>query len=159
MDIKYYINYDSGSVEAINMDNVKRIYIEHFKDTSKNLSQLYFDEIKVHILKKGLLEDKINEIVNSEEKILEIYNSDIFKTKLNEENRNEIFMKGFNSFKEFVKSADMNIESFIFNFKIIGVRSYIGLLDENNKIGADETIDYIVRFVIIFMYLKHIKDI
>lgn len=156
MDIKYYINYASGSVEAINMDNVKRIYIEHFNDTSKNLSELYFDDINVHILKTGLIEDKINEIISSEEKILEMYNSDIEKINLNEEKRNKIFINGFIPFKEFIKSGNVNIKSFINDFKIIGVRSYIELLKNTNKIGTDETIDYIVRFMIISRYSKHI---
>lgn len=156
MDIKYYINYASGSVEAVNMDNVKRIYIENFNDTSKNLSELYFDDIKVHIIKTGTIKDKINEIINSEEKILEMYNSDIKKVNFTEERMNKIFMDGFNPFKEFVKSSDVNIDSFINNFKIIGVRSYIELLKNTNKIGTSETIDYIVRFMIISMYSKHI---
>ena len=159
MDIKYYINYDSGSVEAINMDNVKRIYIEHFNDINNNLGKLYFDDVNVHIIKRGLVEDKINEIVNSEEKILEMYNSDIFKTKLNEENKNKVFMNGYSSFKEFIESKDVNIEGFISIFKIIGIRPYIELLKDKNRIGNDETNDYIVRFILIFMYLKHIKEI
>ena len=156
MDIKYYINYASGSVEAINMDNVKRIYIEHFNDASKTLGNLYFDDIKVHILNRGLVEDKINEIINSEEKILEMYNSDIEKINLNKEKRNKIFINGFIPFKEFVKSDNLNIESFTRDFKIIGVRSYIELLKDTNKIGTAETTDYIVKFMIISMYSKHI---
>lgn len=159
MDIKYYVNYTSGSVEAINMDNVKKIYIECCNDNSNNLSMLYFDDIKIHVLDKDKVEDKINEIVNSEEKILEIYNSDISKIKFSEENRNRIFMNGFNPFKEFIKSSHINIESFTYNFNMIGVRSYIELLKSDNKIGGNGTIDYIVRFIIIFMYSKHINEI
>ena len=67
MDIKYYYNCDSRCIEAINMDNVKRIYIEWHGSNNKNLSTLYFDDIKIHSIDKESMEDKINEVVNLEE--------------------------------------------------------------------------------------------
>lgn len=140
------------------MDNVKRIYIKCFKDSDK-LAELYFDDIKVHTIQRDEVECIINGIINSEEKILDIYNSEIYEVKLSEENRKIIFMNGFAPFKEFIKSGNVNVKSFIDDFKIIGIRPYIELLKDKTKIGGNSTIDYIVRFIIIFMYSKHIKEI
>lgn len=94
MDIKYYYNFNSKSIEAINMDNVKRIYVKYYSCNSEQVSTLYFDDINIHSIPKEIMEKKINEIVNSEEKILEIYNSDIIKKCSKEENKELIFKKG-----------------------------------------------------------------
>ena len=86
MDIKYYYNCNSKVVEAINMDNVKRIYVDYYNCNSKKVSTLYFDEISIHSIYKETMEKKINEIINSEEKILEIYKNTKFFIK-NQDNK------------------------------------------------------------------------
>ena len=159
MDIKYYYNCNSKVVEAINMDNVKRIYVDYYNCNSKKVSTLYFDDIKIHSIDKNSLENKINEIVNSENKILKIYNSSIIKIALGEENAILIFKNGFTAFKEFFQSSSVNTKTVFSNFKVIGTIAYIEQLKEFDKIGTDRTIDYIVGFVISFMYMKYIKEL
>lgn len=157
MDIKYYYNCESRGIEAINMDNVKRIYMEYYMGSEK-VSTLFFDDIKIHSIDKESMEDKINEIVNSEEKMLEIYNSDIIKISFKDESRELIFKNGFTAFKEFFQSSSVNTKTVFSNFKVIGTIAYIEQLKEFDKIGTDRTIDYIVSFVISFMYMKYIKE-
>lgn len=156
MDIKYYYNCDSRGIEAINMDNVKRIYMEYYT-SSKKVSTLFFDDIKIHSIDKESMEDKINEIVNSEEKILEIYNSDIMKKSFKEESRELIFKNGFFAFKEYFQSNNVNFETVFNEYKNIGIRAYIEYIKDFNVMDYDRSIDYIVSFVISFMYLKFIK--
>lgn len=157
MDIKYYYNCESRGIEAINMDNVKRIYMNYYTN-SKKVSTLFFDDIKIHSIDKESIEDKINEIVNSEEKMLEIYNSDIIKKVLKKENSELILKKGFAAFKEYFQSSDVNFETVLKGYKLIGIRAYIEQIKEFDVIASDKLIDYIVSFVISFMYMKCIKE-
>lgn len=157
MDIKYYYNCNSRVVEAINMNNVKRIYIEYYGYNNKKVSTLYFDDIKIHSIDKESMEDKINEIVNSEEKILEIYNSDIIKISFREQSRELIFKNGFFAFKEYIQSNKVNFETLFKAYNVIGVRTYIEYMKVFDVIDYNKLIDYIFSFVICFMYLKYIK--
>lgn len=156
MDIKYYYNFESRGIEAINMDNVKRIYMEYYT-SSKKVSTLFFDDIKIHSIDKESMEDKINEIVNSEEKILEIYNSDIIKKSFRKVSRELIFKNGFLAFKGYIQSDNVNFEAAFNAYKVIGVRTYIEYIKVFDAIDFNELIDYIFSFVICFMYLKYIK--
>lgn len=157
MDIKYYYNCNSKVVEAINMDNVKRIYVDYYNCNSKKVSTLYFDEISIHSIYKETMEKKINEIINSEEKILEIYNSDIIKISFREQSRELIFKNGFLAFKGYIQSDNVNFEAAFNAYKVIGVRTYIEYIKVFDAIDFNELIDYIFSFVICFMYLKYIK--
>lgn len=159
MDIKYYYNCNSKVVEAINMDNVKRIYVDYYNCNSKKVSTLYFDEISIHSIYKETMEKKINEIINSEEKILEIYNSDIIKKSLKEESRELIFKNGFLVFKDYFKSNNMNFETVFNEYENIGVRAYVEYIKVFDVMDYNRSIDYIVSFVIISMYLKYIKQL
>lgn len=159
MDIKYYYNCNSKVVEAINMDNVKRIYVDYYNCNSKKVSTLYFDEISIHSIYKETMEKKINEIINSEEKILEIYNSDIMKKSLKEESRELIFKNGFWVFKDYFKSNNMNFETVFNEYENIGVRAYVEYIKVFDVMDYNRSIDYIVSFVIISMYLKYIKQL
>mgnify|MGYP000040344647 FL=1 len=159
MDIKYYYNCNSKVVEAINMDNVKRIYVDYYNCNSKKVSTLYFDEISIHSIYKETMEKKINEIINSEEKILEIYNSDIMKKSLKEESRELIFKNGFLVFKDYFKSNNMNFETVFNEYENIGVRAYVEYIKVFDVMDYNRSIDYIVSFVIISMYLKYIKQL
>lgn len=159
MDIKYYYNCNSKVVEAINMDNVKRIYVDYYNCNSKKVSTLYFDEISIHSIYKETMEKKINEIINSEEKILEIYNSDIIKKSLKEESRELIFKNGFLVFKDYFKSNNMNFEAVFNEYENIGVRAYVEYIKVFDVMDYNRSIDYIVSFVIISMYLKYIKQL
>lgn len=159
MDIKYYYNCNSKVVEAINMDNVKRIYVDYYNCNSKKVSTLYFDEISIHSIYKETMEKKINEIINSEEKILEIYNSDIMKKSLKEESRELIFKNGFLVFKEYFKSNNVNFETVFNEYENIGVRAYGEYIKVFDVMDYNKSIDYIVSFVIISMYLKYIKQL
>lgn len=159
MDIKYYYNCNSKVVEAINIDNVKRIYVDYYNCNSKKVSTLYFDEISIHSIYKETMEKKINEIINSEEKILEIYNSDIMKKSLKEESRELIFKNGFLVFKDYFKSNNMNFETVFNEYENIGVRAYVEYIKVFDVMDYNRSIDYIVSFVIISMYLKYIKQL
>lgn len=158
MDIKYYYNCESRGIEAINMDNVKRIYMEYYMGSEK-VSTLFFDDIKIHSIDKESMEDKINEIVNSEEKMLEIYNSDIIKISFKDESRELIFKNGFTAFKEYFQSSDVNFETVLKGYKLIGIRAYIEQMKAFDVIASDKSIDYIVSFVVSFMYMKYIKEL
>lgn len=156
MDIKYFINTEIGNIEAINMDNVKRIYIEWNSD-DKYLSSLYFDDIKVHGINKKIMEDKFNEIISSEEKVLKIYNSDIIKKVTKNKNRELIFNHGFSEFKDFIMFNDIEFEKVVMSYKAIGIKAYIEHIKIVNVI-AYETIDYIISSVLIFMYLNYLQQ-
>nr|UVN03569.1 MAG: hypothetical protein [Bacteriophage sp.] len=158
MEIKYYYNCESRSIEAINMDNVKRIYMKYYTN-SKKVSTLFFDDIKIHSIDKENMEDKISEIVNSEEKILAIYNSDIIKISFKDESRELIFKNGFLVFKEYIKSNNVNFEAAFKAYKVVGVRTYIEYMKSFDVIDYRTLIDYIFSFVISFMYLNHLKKL
>lgn len=159
MDIKYYYNFNSESIEAINMDNVKRIYVKYYSCNNEQVSTLYFDDINIHSIPKEIMEKKINEIINSEEKILEIYNSDIIKKCSKEENKELIFKKGFLEFKDYFQSNNVNFETIFNEYENIGVRAYIEYIKVFDVMEYNKSIDYIVSFVIISMYFKYLKKL
>lgn len=159
MDFKYYINQSSGVIEAINVDNVKRVYVQYYNCNNEKLSTLYFDDISVHSIYKEAMEDEINEIVDSEEKMLGIYNSDIINKTYREESRELIFKNGFFVFKDYLKSNNVNFETVFNEYRNMGVRAYIEYIKNFNVMDYDRLINYVVRFVIISMYLKYIKKL
>lgn len=159
MDIKYYYNFNSESIEAINMDNVKRIYVKCYSCNNEQVSTLYFDDINIHSIPKEIMEKKINEIINSEEKILEIYNSDIIKKCSKEENKELIFKNGFLKFKDYFQSNNVNFETIFNEYENIGVRAYIEYIKAFDVMEYNKSIDYIVSFVIISMYFKYLKKL
>lgn len=159
MDIKYYRNRTSGAIEAINIDNVKRIYIEWHETDKKSLSTLYFDDIKIHTINKESMENKINEIISSEDKILEIYNSDIIKKIFKQENSEVIFKIGFIAFKEYLQSRDVNFDTVLNTYKLIGIRAYIEKIKAFDVIVSDKVTEFIVGFILCFMYLSSLKKL
>ena len=156
MDIKYYINKVSGTIEAINMDNIKRIWVDWHGNDAANIATVYFDDIKIDTIKIKQLEKTVNEIINSEDKILKIYNSDIIKRALKEESRELIFKIGFNTFKEYLQSNDINIEVIIKRLKILVIRAYVEQLKTSDTIGADKSLNYLISFVLISLYVSSI---
>lgn len=152
MDIKYFMNRETGRIEAVNIDNVKRIYVEWNYD-DKSLSTLYFDDMKIHNINKESFEDDINRIVSSEEKILKIYNSNIIKKFLNDRSKELIYNGGFIKFKDYIMSADVNHESVITAYKLVGVKAYIQYMKTTDVIGSDKTTKYIVSFLLVYMYI------
>lgn len=92
-------------------------------------------------------------------KMLEIYNSDIIKISFKDESRELIFKNGFTAFKEYFQSSDVNFETVLKGYKLIGIRAYIEQMKAFDVIASDKSIDYIVSFVISFMYMKYIKEL
>lgn len=159
MDIKYYINKSSGTIEAINMDNIKRIWVDWHGNDNPILATVYFDDINVDSIKREKVEMKVNEITSSEDKILEIYNSEIIRKVFKEENSKIIFKNGFNTFKEYLQSSDVNLEVIIKSVKLLIVRVYVEQLKNFDTIGGDKTLSYLISFVLSSMYNTHIKQL
>ena len=56
--IRYYYDCKYRVIEDIDIDNVKRIYIEYYSCKNKKVYTLYFDDIKIHSIDKESVEEK-----------------------------------------------------------------------------------------------------
>lgn len=158
MNIKYYANKETVSVNAVNIDNIKKISIDCTDDNENIIGNLYLDDIRIELFKIEVLNKYFNKIVSSEKHILEMFNSNVIRKYAKEEYRDIIYKEGFDKFKTYVTSNNITVNLLLDEFKIIGVRGCIQILEEKIIINNSESLNYLIEFLMISLYLRTIKS-
>lgn len=128
MNLVYYNNKKTDKFEAVNMENIRRIYSKSYSEDGDKFVKIYFDEIEVCNFGIEEINNGFYRIVRDTCEINRLVNSDFIKYS-------------------FIGKNDIDIE-FKLNVKIHGcevIKEYF----EENKFSKDELFDIFEEYCIL----------